>query len=609
MIIRPPRNFEYKEETQNLFLLYQSVNEKTFNFSPDTYRAPIMNSRLLSCEAYQTYKLLEGNEKYYDKYLSPIIEELLDCLSEDKCAKTLLGNRYDSIRERLESAKINHDSFVHVIRNLLEYLNRNEYIEALSSEIIAIVSRTKNQQELLKISGLWVAELQGRGFSNEYIYHTTKDFFSSKQIANASCVEEYVHFFDQNERNWTILAIVDKPIVNYLDGLRTIVKNESITISQIDDNEIKRIVLEKNNKHSYYFYNYFNALKKTAKVCCIKCDVPALDPYRAVERVVNYINILSSIVSIYDNLSVRVYQQYLCTNYSLTSIAIQNAMKRRTREFSQSYLPQSIKMLKRLRVSENVLRKLLTVFAYHKDALAQVANEKYTITILWSALETLLVRNDNEQGKGETVKRALIEVIQRTIIIKRIKYLQSDVLRHLKARNPELIQKYKLKELESFTKFCFEDDEITKEVQITLDDNPLLRSRLHSLICTDLSNAKKIKFFLQEHKKKIERQIERVYRSRNFLVHTGHELIFNERNIEFAHYYLDFIVNYLLAKCAAGEKVQDIYDAVEEAKADNNTHIKLLEKRNEEKTDSSNYKELLFGPSTNVLRYYSEHAV
>ena len=90
------------------FCFFNCVNEMTFDYSPDTYKAPTLNTRLICREAYNTYKFLkESNalDKYYTKYLIPILEELEFSLSNDKVAKEILGERYGKIYSLLETLK------------------------------------------------------------------------------------------------------------------------------------------------------------------------------------------------------------------------------------------------------------------------------------------------------------------------------------------------------------------------------------------------------------------------------------------------------------------------------------------------------------------------
>ena len=90
MINRPPKNFTYNKDTSNLFLFYQRINEAFFDYAPDSYKAPILNTRLLCDEAYTTYLLLDSAnsvDKYYNKYISSIKSELIELLTKDQIAK------------------------------------------------------------------------------------------------------------------------------------------------------------------------------------------------------------------------------------------------------------------------------------------------------------------------------------------------------------------------------------------------------------------------------------------------------------------------------------------------------------------------------------------
>ena len=112
MINRPPRDFTLTEDTMNLFLFFQCVNEMTFDFSPDTYKSKTLNTRLLCKEAVQTYEALYNTsalEKYYNVYLNPIIDELRFSLANDKAAKALLENRYERLLSELEKLPKNRN--------------------------------------------------------------------------------------------------------------------------------------------------------------------------------------------------------------------------------------------------------------------------------------------------------------------------------------------------------------------------------------------------------------------------------------------------------------------------------------------------------------------
>lgn len=66
----------------------------------------------------------------------------------------------------------------------------------------------------------------------------------------------------------------------------------------------------------------------------------------------------------------------------------------------------------------------------------------------------MLFSNNTLGGtKGDKVKSSLIEILQRTYIVKRLKYLHDDFLYNIKAYNKkELIEQYHLDDFVSFDK-------------------------------------------------------------------------------------------------------------------------------------------------------------
>ena len=251
------------------------------------------------------------------------------------------------------------------------------------------------------------------------------------------------------------------------------------------------------------------------------------------------------------------------------------------------------------------------VLSYHGDAISQGVKNKYVITMLWTSLEMLFSNGSSGGSKGEHVKRALIEVIQRTYIIKRLKYLHNDVIANVKAYNKPLIEQYSLDSFEVFVDVLFDDPDTdrVKAVEKTLENNPLLRTRIFELVDKNIKNGERISDLLERHQKKIGWHIERIYRTRNFLVHAGQEFWYEDTIVECLHNYVDFVINYILVKTEAGEYVENISDIILEAQNDNEVHKKILHDNRGTNVNKDNYKLLLFGPSDNVLRYYQNHTV
>lgn len=614
MLNRPPKNFELSENTENLFLFYQCVNEMTFDYSPDTYKAATLNTRLLCREANLTYKYLEETstlDKYYVKYLSPILEELRENLSNDSVAKKLLGGRYTKIYSLLQSLQTDKNLFESTIRNLQNYLGGKKYYNGLKEEICKIICEGKNQLELIKIIGDWMTEILALGYSKQHIYNVTSEFFEKEKITSCKQIYDYFSLFSFEAQKWECLTIVDKKIMVYIKGLERIVNSGKIQLDKISIDELKQLIQKEEYRSVKWFVDYYIALQVIDKVEIIKYICVELDPYKAAEKTQEFIDFFVNIITSVDNEIKKIYPYNVCLNYKKTRIKVQSAMQRRNRKYEQNYLPNILKMLGSLRVSQKVFSDLMNVLSYHGDAIMQGVEEKYVITMLWTSLEMLFSNGGNTSSKGECVKKALVEIIQRTYIVKRLKYLHNDLVANVKAYNKLLIKQYSLDKFDVFVEILFENSETdrVKSVEKTLKNNPLLRTKIFELVDKSLKNGKKIETLLLCHKRKIEWHIERIYRTRNFLVHAGQEFWYEDMIVECLHNYVDFVINYLLVKTESGEYIENIFDVVQEARIDNEIHSQILKKNENERVKGDNYKRLLFGPSDNVLEYYQNHIV
>ena len=213
MLSRPSNNFKINDTTKNLFLFFQCVNEMTFDYSPDTYKAPTLNTRLICREAYNTYKFLkESNalDKYYTKYLIPILEELEFSLSNDKVAKEILGERYGKIYSLLETLKTDKALFESTIRNLQNYLGGRKYYNKLKDKICDLVCAEKEQIELIKLIGDWMSEIMALGYSKQHIYNVTSDFFKKREITTCNQIYDYFELFSFEHKKWECITIIDK---------------------------------------------------------------------------------------------------------------------------------------------------------------------------------------------------------------------------------------------------------------------------------------------------------------------------------------------------------------------------------------------------------------
>lgn len=174
------------------------------------------------------------------------------------------------------------------------------------------------------------------------------------------------------------------------------------------------------------------------------------------------------------------------------------------------------------------------------------------------------------------------------------------------------IDEFNLKELnisnfESFVKYfsAYKEDSVEmKKIYTQLNTNPLLRSRFFSTR-KKLTDGKSILKLLDEHKLRIEWQLDRLYRIRNIATHLGTEISGADIAINHLHSYFDYIVNYMLCKSENEDFVPSISSLVFESKNDIAIHKELL--KSKEALSDENCMDYLFGPDRNLIKYQFEY--
>lgn len=614
MICRLPMGTKISDDISNAFLFYQCINEMGFDFTPDTYKAKTMTSHSLCKEIIITYKELRDSaaeRKYYSRYICVMLEELITNLRNDSAAKAVLGKRFNKIVSSLEECKENEHRLENVVRMLYGYLDSDSYRNELVNQLVELICGKKRQNELINLSNIWMSEMISAGYSKQYIYNWSQKFFTRRVIASADDIMVFFNYFTFKVEKWEYIILVDGNVIPYLNSLKRLNEINNIEIEKISFDKIEELINQSNQRALNWFMNQARAVKKIDKVDFVKCACNAFDPYEGMKNIQGYLRFFSNIITTVDNEAKKMYNECVCLNYERTRIAVKSAMERRNRIYSQDYLPNVFKLLKSMNASQSTYHALMTVFSYHGDAIMQGLDNKYAITMLWTALETLFVDEKAKVGKGENVKSALIEIIQRTYIVKLLKNLHRDFLANFKAIDYSIVVKYGLEDLEVFVDSLFDEEDEQRNIDIikTLENNPLLRTRVHKLVTNSFATGESICKLLLQHKRNIELQIDRIYRNRNFLIHAGREFWYVPDIVECLHNYVDFVTNYFIVKMEAGEHISDVYDVLYEAKCDNEVHFSIINKNKNTRVTKDNYKEMLFGPSDNVLNYYKNHSV
>lgn len=332
-----------------------------------------------------------------------------------------------------------------------------------------------------------------------------------------------------------------------------------------------------------------------------------LDPYKSAMKFNNYISYLQTFKRyfIHHKYSKQVFLFLLRNDDgSYTKLSIPNKIRKRP-YVNQGIIDSRIKnILNGKSLGTSAVITLAQALEMHADAF----DSKNTSTLfrsLWTALETLF-SNPSPNSTRENVINSVLAIIQKTYILKMMRALYMQLSKAIERAE---LNKVGVNDFSSFVKFFAThnaDSSEMKELYAFLNANPLLRSRIYTTR-KKLSDGRAIAKMLDEHKERIEWQLNRLYRIRNIATHLGATIEGADTAINHLHSYFDYVVNFMLCKSENGDFLPNVSALVFESKNDIKIHQELL--KSNDPLSEDNYMYYLFGPDVNLIEYQFEYYV
>lgn len=605
-----PGNIEYNKEHELMYLFLYYSEELTNIKSQDTYQLPVHNALTLCHEARATYNALKSQnsiDAYYIKYLPIIIDEIISAIHEDRLIKKNFGLRFDAIISGLEDAKKTPATLLRWLDQIRQTCSIYDYIEDHKFEILTYITENKDKTELMRLTKCFWTTLNAYGYTMEFLSEEIRKFiYSNKHVFTFDNLKTLLDNFNLKRKEIEIYAIVDNYVWDYFCNLK-IGFEDSIKISSLEYEDFQEKIPEHPALGVFYAkYQKFNKRDKNNKIKMIKFCTENHEQYRTLSSLVQLFDRLKDILS-YFNHETNKRNIFDCIYIDGEKIRpVKLSKKLRIRPFidNETIKKRIISILKRKNISNNALVALLTSLSLHSDAVSS-QNEALMLRTFWSATETLFATN-NQTSDRDNVIYSMLHIIQKTYILKILRgnYFQlTYAIKDKEFWHDNMKINNFFEYVEFFVKTGLDDPDF-KKIYSQLASNPLLRSRTYQLK-KKLLNPKRVLELLEKHNQKIFRHLSRIYRARNLSTHAGIELPHNSHLLSNLHNYFDYIVNYILCKIENGNYIASIQALVLEAKTDNMIHKELLKKGKE--INTANYKEYLFGPDYNLLKYNFEY--
>ena len=578
--------------------------------TPDTYALPLHNTMTLWGEMKEIFDLLvehEGIEKYYSKYIPPIIDEFLDNLADDPILKRIVGKRLSTIKTGFEEAKQRHEVLQRWLDAMQQICTPGQYYRAYREEIIRLVTKTKDKLLLMQYVARFYVCLINAGYSREYLYISAKKYFDNRRIKISApeVITAFLNQYNFNKEKYYFLILMDFDLIEYLGS---IIKNDRL------DLHIRRVNtktelrdLEKDKACRELIAEYHQRLKDAKtheKPALVRIEDIAIDPYSSVLDFVGFVNSLQAYTRYFKHYyySKQVFKVLLQeeTGY-YREIKISERFHKRP-FVSQEVIDLRIKnILTRKSMGKQATISIQKAIAMHSEAF-DTRSTASILRTLWTATETLF-SNPVTTTTRENAMNSVLPIVQKTYVLKRLRTLyfqlnnavQTSELQQLDIRNFQTFVLY-------FSKYKADSKEM-KEVYSLLSDNLLLRSRLFT-IRKEMDSAESVRKMLADHERKVEWQLRRIYRIRNIITHLGREVNGMQTAAIHLHNYFDYVVNYMLCKIENNDYIVSTAAVVFESQNDVRTHSEML--KNQRTLSENNYMEILFGPDPKLLEYKFE---
>lgn len=583
MYHREINNWEDKPELKNLLFFASKIKELTFDYTLDSFKYSMMNACSICYEGIELIEEIELSN-FNEKSIIPVMEELIFKFQEDFISKRLVG-------ENLEFY-INFGDFTNLkeikvkLQLLAQKLDPLKYDQIIRKEIEEIIYNNKKENEkLYNLTSLYVTNLINIGFSQSFIYKNVNTiFFSKHKIVDTELLKAFFLNLEYDTQTYQVIFKCSKIFEEVTKTIETF------------NSEITSTINADYNK--YEKHDFFSSIKEN-EIFFIAKNIKALDPVSAKEIAEKRINKVSKLFSFYHHKQSPNWKENtmvinLKSDYSFVIKEKVSPMSK-ARDLKPSKAAKKLnKLINNVRLDTISFSKYDRAIDLHGLSL-ESKNIENQLLQNWIAFETLLV-GYSKDSKIEQVLNHLINFLTYKYFENIIEEISRDLKKFKFLYFQKLLKKIPVGDtfIEKITALIVLDELKTERHLIygELNNHPLLKYKIFNYH-KRFSKVKTIEIVLNRHKKLVEWQIKRMYRSRNLIVHAGIVPSYTEILVEHSHNFLDKLLNVINDFSMENMSINSIEQAIKEVEILQTSHNKILSSYRDHVVDKTNFKKIL----------------
>lgn len=542
----------------------QRIEEMLMNYTSHLYKVPVYNTFLLCTEYLKTYDLVK--EGTIDQaHLSNTLEEFIDTFNSDIV-----------IREHFTSTEIQH--FIGKLkgtslpeqRKVMYYLYHvmASYPVWAANALKNAVINPKEKKKIEKALRSYLPMLIGLGYQPFHIYRFVKQHFRDDTISDEQCLDKFLNHFDGIDIEYTVYFAVDKKVEQF------------------------RKILESRLGISFELDEFSRKLKYDhKKFICINMQSSALDSNGAAIRAYKVFNIFMRYYKFLGN-----RDEDWCGDTALVKDPDGGVefshLKPDRYVVSKDYDDQTLGTN-----SERIISKLLEnsagndffiidkIISTHNTAL-ESHDAKNAFLNLWSIIEIIGVY-DHTDSKIKEILRSVVPVLKRNYINRVVEELHDYLKANMTQEDyNQILDSLKLNGSEKFQIACLlilpENEDKRKATYQSLQQYPLIRSRISQLNEDVFKTKKKFIDELQRYEQRLTWHIQRLYRVRNAIIHSGEADENIKALVEHLHSYADEIILEIMDRLTQENSLGSISNVL----MDSQVFLENLEKDWSKKSES-----------------------
>jgi hypothetical protein len=499
-------------------------------YTSHLYKVPVYNSYLLCAEYLRVYDLVKKGTIDVS-HLSIILDEFIDTFGsdivvKDKFSETEIQSYTNTIKgvSQMEQRKRMHYLF-HVM---------SPYPAWAAESLKKAIQNPKEKKKIERVLRSYLPMIIGRGYHPMHVYRYCKQNFMDPNISDETCLDRFLNHFNGVETDYVVYWAVDKKVMKFRSILET-----RLGVSFKKDKFSKKLKFD------------------NGQYVCINMQMSALDPNVAAIRVYNVFNVFMRFYKFLGN-----RDEDWCGDTALVKdpngVVEYPPLKPDRYVVSKDFDDETLG-----KHSEKIISKLLENAAGNDILMIDRIITTHNIGIeshdaknaflnLWSIIEIIGV-SDHSDSKIKEILRSLVPVLKRNYV----NCVVNELHDYLKANVDtseynRIINSIKLEGNEEYKIACllilpeYEDKRL--EMYKALAHYPLIRSRISQLHEDIFKDKKKYITELNRYSQRISWHIQRLYRIRNSIIHSGEEDENIKALVEHLHSYVDEIVFEIMKK-------------------------------------------------------------